>query len=701
MSLPLLILVPFLLLATQGEAAGSGDSSRPGAPRRQPDGQAEAEHHDDNDEHDRDEHDRDEHDHDEHHDDRHDDDRHDHDEHDDRQHDDDHEHHEDDADIHAFHAHETVVVTGSAIGAPGVDLPFAVDVVDRDAMREQGSPLVVDLMKNLPSSGAVLGEANASFQGFSVGENVANVNLRSLGPSRTLVLLNGRRQVPIPFRLFGGRYVDVNAIPAIAVERIEVLKEGAAAIYGSDAVAGVANFVTRDDFKGLEVNVAHEYFKGAGDSTGGFIWGRDLGAAHLVLAAEGVRRSHLSSLERPRTIRPRTESRWGWSNAGNPGFFVMPELRGDETVAEFADALSAARSGVAGRGYFVDPACEGLGGYDRGFTCAYRYAQWGDLIEEMEQTRLFAQLSGAVGERTEYRFEALWNDVFLPNVVTSPSFPPTVLTDGLQLVSNAHPGRVDFCGGSYGAGGFASEAACLEDDWYFFGRLVGNSGPGRFEPRKSDTGRLAASLVRDLDIGPKTARLDMAVSYSRSSGDLKRPGEYAYRRYLAFRGFGGANCGVGVVADPASPSGMRLGPVGSARAGVGDCKYYNPFGSAIEFAEENGAPWRDTPNPGYVAALANDPDLLDWIFVTVDLENRAEMVVADATLTGNLVEDRVDYAVGYQYRTIDVEAIPNDAANYALNPCVVPGDRSCVDPATGRLIGSRVGQFIFTSGYFP
>ena len=488
----------------------------------------------------------------------------------------DHEDDEDDEDrddeldedgVHAFHAHETVVVTGSAIGAPGVDLPFAVDVIDRDVMQEQGSPLLVDLMKNLPSSGAVLGEANASFQGFSVGENVANVNLRSLGPSRTLVLLNGRRQVPVPFRLFGGRYVDVNAIPAIAIERIEVLKEGAAAIYGSDAVAGVANFVTRDDFEGLEVNVAHEAFEGAGDSTGGFIWGRDFGAAHFVLAAEGVRRSHLASLERPGTMRPRTESRWGWSNTGNPGFFVVPDLRGNETSAEFVDALSAARSGVAGRDYFVDPACAGLGGYDRGFTCAYRYAQWADLVEEMEQTRLFAQLSGAVGQRTEYRFEAMWNDVFLPGVVTSPSFPPTVLTDGLQLVSGAHPGRVDFCGGSYGVGGFASEAACLEDDWYFFGRLVGNSGPGRYEPRNSDTGRLAASLGRDLDLGSKQGYLDLSVSYSRSTGDLKRPGEYAYRRFLAFRGFGGADCGVGVVADPTAPGGMRLGAdrCGSAR----------------------------------------------------------------------------------------------------------------------------------------
>ncbi len=124
---------------------------------------------------------------------------------------------------------------------PAIDLPYAVSVLDRDLLREQGSPLVIDLFKNLTANGAVIGEAFSGFNGlgWGVAENVANVNLRSLGASRTLVLVNNRRQAPVPARLFGGRFVDVNMIPSIAVERIEVLKEGAAAIYGSDAVAGV------------------------------------------------------------------------------------------------------------------------------------------------------------------------------------------------------------------------------------------------------------------------------------------------------------------------------------------------------------------------------------------------------------------------------------------------------------------------------
>ena len=112
--------------------------------------------------------------------------------------------------------------------------------------------------------------------GNVVPETVANVNLRDLGASRTLVLLNGRRQTYVPARLIGGRFVDVNAFPSI-IDRIEVLKEGASAIYGSDAVAGVANFVTRDEFAGFEVTGSYDHFAHAGDSNLGAIWGGALG----------------------------------------------------------------------------------------------------------------------------------------------------------------------------------------------------------------------------------------------------------------------------------------------------------------------------------------------------------------------------------------------------------------------------------------
>ena len=182
----------------------------------------------------------------------------------------------------------TVAVTGTAIEAPAINMPHAVTVVSRDTLEQQGSTQLVDLFRNLSVSHGVVGERNSwynSNQPATLTENVANVNLRGLGASRTLVLINGRRHVPVPARLIGGRFVDVNTIPAIAIGRLEVLKEGASATYGSDAVGGVANFVTRSDFRGFELNVSHDYFADGGDTTVAGIWGGRIGASNAVFSA--------------------------------------------------------------------------------------------------------------------------------------------------------------------------------------------------------------------------------------------------------------------------------------------------------------------------------------------------------------------------------------------------------------------------------
>ena len=209
------------------------------------------------------------------------------------------------------------------------------------------------------------------------------------------------------------------------------------------------------------------------------------------------------------------------------------------------------------------------------------------------------------------------------------------------------------------------------------------------------------NIDHDLSIGGKAANLDVGVSYSRATGNMNQPAEYAYRKFLAFRGYGGPNCGVGVVADATSPSGMRLGDAGSAQPGVGDCMFYNPFGNGIEFSAQPGAAWENNPNPMYVSGLENSRAMLDWINEQVDVDNEAELLVAEATLSGNWLPEKVDYALGYQYRRLDVSAIPNAVGNYELNPCVVPGDRSCIDPVTGRQSGARAGAFTFSSGYYP
>ncbi len=575
---------------------------------------------------------------------------------------------------------EEVVVTGTAIKDSHISSTYAVAVTGRDEMAEQGSPQAVDFFKNLSASHGVIGERSSWYnanQAATLSESIANVNLRGLGASRTLVLINSRRQTYVPARLIGGRFVDVNAIPSIALDRVEVLKEGAAAIYGSDAVAGVANFLTRSDFTGFEVSAAHEYLAGAGDSDVGAIWGGRFGGAHAVVSAEWRGRSELPSTERDYLLQPwhGGGQRLGWSSLGNPGTFAVG------APAPWTAAIHA-------------PDCESFGGFRESWTCRFRYQQYENLIEEMSHTRAFAEINGALDNGMEYHVEGLLARADIPNWYTTPSYPPFPLTDtSIMEVAADHPGREAFCEEYGAADGDLYYAECQAgENWYFNGRPFGNSGPGRILGRDSSTMRLAASANGDfVSIGGRETQFDLGLSYSRTEGNYNLPGVYIERLFLGFRGFGGPDCGVGVEADPGSLAGMRLGPLSGQVAGQGNCQYYNPFGNAIEFTDQHGSAYATRANPGFRPNLANSPELRHWLANNeVDLQSTADMLVADATLTGTWIEDVASYATGYQFRLLNASGDPNDAGDVTINPCPVVGDDTCSAE-------DRFGPYAFTN----
>ena len=589
---------------------------------------------------------------------------------------------------------DELVVTGTSAEVAASELPYSVSVVSRRRLEEQGFPLVTEFFKALGLSHGVVGERQSWYNANEVAavpETVANVNLRGLGASRTLVLLNGRRQVHLPARLIGGRYVDINAFPSIAMERIEVLKEGASAIYGSDAVAGVANFLTRGDFEGMEVTASHEYFSGAGDSNVAGIWGTRLGeSTNVVVSAEYLTRQQLTPEERDWSLHPYAAGAGAWSWTGNPGAFLMPSTTGMESPEELISMLSGAH--FSDDDILIDPRCLEFGGFLETYTCRFRYQPWDNLLEQNNHFRAFAEINGELGDNSSYHIEGLWAEAATPEWVTTPSFPPIKPYDGVQIVPSENPGRQAFCQ-QYGSSvGFMSSAQCLEEDWYFFGRLVGHSGPGRTLERNSRTQRLSGSWDGGVDVlEGHDNRLNLALSYSRSSGNVNQPAEYAHRKFLAFRGYGGPDCGVDVVADPSSPSGMALGPTGGKAPGQGGCQFYNPFSNSLQYSQQPGARFVNEANPDFSAGLANDPDLLGWINEEVDVVSSADMLVADATLTGSSGAAE-NYALGYQFRWFDVSANPNDAGNLNLNPCSVLRSRACLEQA---------GAFTFTTGVYP
>jgi iron complex outermembrane receptor protein len=152
-------------------------------------------------------------------------------------------------------APEEVIVTGSRI-ARGSDFesPAPVLTVDEGSIERAGYNNLQQLMEKLPVAGVGTFSTRGNNQD-STANGAASISLRGLGADATLVLVNGRRVAISAFaENITTNFVDINAIPVSAIQRIEVLKDGSSAVYGSDAVAGVVNIILRSDFQGIELS---------------------------------------------------------------------------------------------------------------------------------------------------------------------------------------------------------------------------------------------------------------------------------------------------------------------------------------------------------------------------------------------------------------------------------------------------------------
>lgn len=139
----------------------------------------------------------------------------------------------------------TIVVTGSRIARPNLEAASPVTVVGSEQVELTGTTTVESLLNELPQ----VIPGNTRVSNNSGGENFSTIDLRGLGPGRTLILLDGER---LPASTTTG-VTDVSQIPTGLIERIEVVTGGASAVYGSDAIAGVINFILKDDFEGVEL----------------------------------------------------------------------------------------------------------------------------------------------------------------------------------------------------------------------------------------------------------------------------------------------------------------------------------------------------------------------------------------------------------------------------------------------------------------
>jgi len=189
---------------------------------------------------------------------------------------------------------ERIEVTGSRINRTDVETASPVTVISSEFIAQSGYSSVEEVLSAQPTAaGMNLGATTNNGSGGS-----ATVNLRGMGAQRTLVLLNGRRMVSSGTGADSA--VDLNTIPVAMIKNIEILKDGASAVYGSDAIAGVVNIITKKDFVGTELTVdGSQTDKGDGTSKGiSILHGLELGEGNLVLGLQYSDRGEIIQSDR-------------------------------------------------------------------------------------------------------------------------------------------------------------------------------------------------------------------------------------------------------------------------------------------------------------------------------------------------------------------------------------------------------------------
>jgi len=571
----------------------------------------------------------------------------------------------------------TIVVTGSYIKGQREDGAQPVDVFGQAELEARGIDSPLEFIKSLPSVGPVLGDSNQYGAGGSQG--VGSINLRSLGRERTLVLFNNRRFATEP----GDGAADTNLIPLFALDRIEVLKDGAASTYGSDAIAGVANFVTRRDFTGVELAGDYEFVDGSDNNYRlSALAGFDLGAANLMIGAGWQHRSELPTTARDFTQVPYADNPTGYSFLSNPGLYAP---------LGFIPGRGVTSLGLAVDGNRVD-ACESLGGIEGAFpravgaplpVCRYSYIPFVNLIEEEDRYQFYGQLLVDLSDTVRFTAEALYSHTELKELGYSPSYPITQGPNGpgsasAFTVPASNPGYAAFLEQTFAPGTpprlFTPVLASivLFRPFALGGNPLDERGAGRGQAI-NDAWRVSAGFDFELTdnlslqtFGTYIRSSRLAFSYDIVSDRLQR----------ALNGFGGDNCT-------------------GTTPGANGCLYFNPFINAAP-----GNPALGLTNPAYVPGNENSQEVIDYLSQQSGTRATEEQFIVDAVFSGDfeVFGRRLGYAFGGQFRQTNFATDPlNRFSDPEAYPCAIDGDRSCLDDPNDT--NFPVGAFTFLGQY--
>jgi iron complex outermembrane receptor protein len=580
---------------------------------------------------------------------------------------------------------EEVVVTGSLIAGTPEDAALPVDVITADTLQRQGNPSALEIIKQLPGVAGVLGDSNQfpASAGGAIG--VGSLDLRGLGSQRTLVLINGRRAP----NSGANAQVDTNLLPVAAIGRVEILRGGGSTIYGSDAMAGVVNFITRTDLNGLELAADYRYIPGADqpDGTLAALWGWSSDQANVLVTAGYQHRGQLASVERDWVVRRYWENPQAFSGLGNPGVyraFSTPQTPGVSTSG--TPVVPANLPNAPASGLVRDPACGAFNTFP-GFVggavgaapaCYWSYVPYDNLVEETHQYQVYGEVNFKLTDTINWHAEALWSRTELPDYRVSPGYGPSYGIAGtsapLFTIPVSNPGALNFLRtAGYSEAQIASIVQVNPNagQWRPLAaggnQTTGGRG-GQQLKREAEMWRVSTSVNGDLFAG---IGFDVALTVGHNEFYETGKDMLATRLDRALRGFGGPNC---TSTNPAD--------AGNAAA---NCYYYNPFGSAVQTDTALGG-----SNPAFVPALANRDDVVKHLFYQGFGLRETELFVADAAVDGALPFElpggAPKWAVGYQYRLNGLSSTIDPYLDARVTPCTIPGDSSCL---------ARTGPFIF------
>lgn len=321
---------------------------------------------------------------------------------------------------------EEIVVTGSHVRRSGTESRIPIDTLARDAFEKDGATRLIDAVKFLPANtGSFLTQEAGSLTG------TAQFNIRGLGVGSTLTLINGRRGGKSPMADGNGnQFFDLNQLPFSMIGRIDVQKDGASATYGSDAVGGVVNIITRKGFEGIELS-------GKAESASNEAY--SIGLASGAALDRGTVNFYAGYYKQSRNIRTdfdfineRINGNGDLfesaltSGTGGPGSYQLALIDGDENFLE------------ASGNKLADADCEAAGGILQDGLCRHSFADQLSIIPEEERFQAFAEIEYNLSDRLELYSELSFSRNRV-NATIGPQLFRNGLADGSILIPADHP----------------------------------------------------------------------------------------------------------------------------------------------------------------------------------------------------------------------------------------------------------------------